>query len=288
MTKSPNRRDLPVRRALVAHDLSCFGRCALTVVMPVLAAGGVQPVPLPTALMSTHTGGFTGFFMLDTTAEMKKILAHWDELGLYFDAIYTGFLGSAEQIGVIAHALERFGEGALKLVDPVPGDDGRLYSTITPELVSGMRELARRADIITPNITEAYLLLSGDPASALRVHTHDGLRALAEKLAAEFAPSVVITGAITEGGTVSTVCFDESGLFIISRPRVHSSYPGTGDLFASALLCRLLCGASLYHAAELASDFVRDSITETAAAGTPVREGILLEKRLHLLFPPQS
>lgn len=280
---SLNRTVTP--RALVAHDLSCFGRCALTVVIPVLAASGVQPVPLPTALMSTHTGGFTGFSMLDTTHEMRSILAHWDTLGLTFDSVYTGFLGSAEQIDVIAHALTRFGEGALKLVDPVLGDDGKLYSTITDELVYGMRTLAARADIITPNITEAYLLLSGDPSNALAVHTERALQKLAKELSTKFSRSVVITGAPTGYDAVSTVCYDGDEYAIITRKLVRGSYPGTGDLFSSVLLCRLMRGADLHEAAVFASDFVRDSITATVRAKTPVREGVLLEERLHLLFP---
>ena len=283
MTHDSFQSNLLVPRALVAHDISCFGRCALTVVIPVLAASGVQPIPLPTALMSTHTGGFTRFSMLDTTGEMRKILTHWDALDISFDAVYTGFLGSAEQIDIVAHALRRFGEGSLKLVDPVLGDDGRLYSTITPELAAGMRELAAEADIITPNITEAYLLLSGDPSPAVGLHTEAELRGLADKLAHRFARSVVITGAMTSHDTVSTVSYDGSEFSVISRPKVSGSYPGTGDLFASVLMCKLLFGASLHNAAEIASDFVRDSIADTKAAGTPVREGVLLERRLHLL-----
>lgn len=283
MTPKVNESKNHTLRAIVAHDLSCFGRCALTVVIPVLAASGVQPVPLPTALMSTHTGGFTGFSMLDTTAEMRAILAHWDTLGLTFDAVYSGFLGSAEQTGIIAGALERFGKHSLKLVDPVLGDDGRLYSTITPELVEGMRGLAYLADLITPNITEAYLLLGGDPAAARGKHTESELFELAKSLSQSFAPSVVITGADTGGGTISTVCYDESGFSLITRPHIGGAFPGTGDLFASVLLCRLLSGASLRDAAGVASDFVRDTIADTMDAGTPPREGVLLERRLHLL-----
>ena len=285
MTQDPLKFKHVTPRALVAHDLSCFGRCALTVVIPVLAAAGVQPVPLPTALMSTHTGGYTGFSMLDTTHEMRAILEHWSSLELDFDAVYTGFLGSEKQIDIIAQALERFGRDSLKLVDPVLGDDGKLYSAITPELVSGMRTLCCHADLITPNITEAYLLLDGDPSSALTKHTEGELRELAETLSRKFARSVVITGAMTGSDTVCTVSFDGDEHSLIARPLVCGSYPGTGDLFASVLLCKLLFGASLHDAAEAASDFVRDSIAETAQAGTPAREGVLLERRLHLLFP---
>ena len=147
------RTRLPTPRALVAHDLSCFGRCALTVVIPTLAVMGVHPVPLPTALLSTHTGGFTGFSMRDTTPDMRDILTHWETLGLSFDAVYTGFLGGVEQTGVIADMLGYLGNAVFKLIDPVLGDDGRLYSTITPKLVEGMCGLAASADLITPNLT---------------------------------------------------------------------------------------------------------------------------------------
>lgn len=271
-------------RALVAHDLSGYGRCALTVVIPVLAVLGVQPVPLPTALLSTHTGGFTGFAMRDTTSDMRAIIDHWDILGLTFDAIYTGFLGSAEQIRVIASAFDRFGGSALKLVDPVMGDDGRLYSTITPELVNGMRELAARADLITPNLTEAHLLLGGDPATSNGTHTEDEVRRIAELLRERFSPTVVVTGVRCSDGTLSTACLEGENYNLITKPRIPKSYPGTGDIFASVLLGKLLHGSSLRDASEEASDFVRLAISDTAAAGTPEREGVLLEQNLFRLI----
>ncbi len=284
------RTRLPTPRALVAHDLSCFGRCALTVVIPTLAVMGVQPVPLPTALLSTHTGGFTGFSMRDTTPDMRDILTHWETLGLSFDAVYTGFLGGVEQTGVIADMLGYLGNAVFKLIDPVLGDDGRLYSTITPKLVEGMCGLAASADLITPNLTEAYLLLGKDPASAHAPHTGEQIEKIIESLRERFSPAVIITGIHSdEGGetphpAVSTACYDGDNFKLITRPRVMGSYPGTGDIFASVLLGRLFSGMTLIKAAESASDFTREIIAETSLAGTPAREGVLLEKNLYRLI----
>jgi Pyridoxal/pyridoxine/pyridoxamine kinase len=238
--------------------------------------------------MSTHTGGFTGFTMRDTTSEMSAITNHWEVLGLAFDAIYTGFLGSAEQIRVIASALNRFGGSALKLIDPVMGDDGKLYSTITTELVNGMRTLAAHADLITPNLTEAHLLLGGNPAAANGAHTEEEVRRIAEALRERFSPAVVITGVRCGEGTVSTACLDSAGYRLITKPRIPKSYPGTGDIFASVLLGRLLSDTPLGDASEEASEFVRFAIEDTAAAGTPEREGVLLEKNLYRLTACKS
>ena len=141
------------------HDLSCFGRCALTVIIPTLSALGSQTVPIPTALLSTHTGGFENMFFADLSREMDEISNHFSSLGMEFDAVYSGFLGSEAQIGRVSSFIDKFAKkGAPILVDPVMGDDGVLYSTYTKELGMGMRQLVQKADIITPNYTEACFL----------------------------------------------------------------------------------------------------------------------------------
>ena len=149
----------PVRRVAAMHDLSCFGRGSLTTILPVLSVLGVQVLPLPTTLLSTHTGGFEGFTFTDLTPELYKIADHWEKLGIRPDAIYTGFLSGAAQCDFIEDFITRFGGAdVLTLIDPVMGDDGELYSQSTEALVDRMRELCRRADIIVPNLTEACLL----------------------------------------------------------------------------------------------------------------------------------
>ena len=150
---------MPAPRIAAIHDLSCFGRCSLTIALPVLSAMGCQCCPLPTALLSAHTG-ISGFTFLDTTDEMRRISAHWSQLSLHFQAIYTGFLGSAPQINLVEDFLRRFhAPDTLLVMDPVMGDHGTPYKTCTPALRQGLRELVAQADVITPNLTEAAILL---------------------------------------------------------------------------------------------------------------------------------
>ena len=147
-------------RIAAIHDLSGFGRCSLTVALPILSAMGAQCCPLPTAFLSTHTGGFQDFTFLDMTDEMTRAAAHWKSLDLRFDAIYSGFLGSARQIGVVEEFFYDFRQpNTLTVVDPVMGDHGMVYKTYTTEMCDGMARLALLADVITPNLTEAALLL---------------------------------------------------------------------------------------------------------------------------------
>ena len=158
---------MPTPRVAAIHDLSGFGRCSLTVAIPVLSAMGVQCCPLPTAVLSTHTGGFEGYTFRDLTEEMAAAAAHWKALDLRFDAVYSGFLGSERQIGLVRQFLRDFRRpGTLAVVDPVMGDFGRVYETYTPAMCRRMADLTAEADVITPNLTEAALLL-GVPYESL-------------------------------------------------------------------------------------------------------------------------
>ena len=185
-------------RVTAIHDMSGFGRCSLTVALPILSAMGVQCCPLPTAFLSTHTGGFEGFTFLDMTDEMPKIARHWKSLGLRFDAVYSGFLGSARQIGMVADFIRDFRGDGVVVVDPVMGDGGAVYRTYTPEMCAGTARLAEQADVITPNLTEAALLL-GIPYGELP-GGEAGCRAIVERLSLEGRRSVVLTGAGLEPG----------------------------------------------------------------------------------------
>ena len=162
-------------RVAAVHDLSGFGRCSLTVAIPILSAMGVQCCPLPTAFLSTHTGGFQGFTFLDMTEEMPRVSAHWKGLGIRFQAVYSGFLGSARQIGVVSDFIRDFRTPeTLIVVDPVMGDDGRAYQTCTPDLCAGMAQLAEEADVITPNLTEAAFLLGQSYKDLAKDCAHEG------------------------------------------------------------------------------------------------------------------
>ena len=265
-------------RVAAIHDMSGFGRCSLTVAIPILSAMGVQCCPLPTAFLSTHTGGFEGFTFLDMTDEMPKVADHWASLGLTFQAVYSGFLGSERQIGVVEDFIRRFrGPDTVVVVDPVMGDYGRVYQTYTAAMCSGMARLAELADVITPNLTEAALLL-GQPYETLPAG-EAGLRQITERLSLEGRRSVVLTGVTGGEDQVGAGCLDrETGkCSVFLTQRVPGSYSGTGDLFASVLLGALLKGESLDAAASRAAIFVQRCAAATARAGGSEVEGVRFE-----------
>lgn len=278
-----------VPRVAAIHDLSCFGRCALTVILPTLSVMGLQCVPVPTALFSTHTGGFTGMHFVDLSGSMERIADHFETLPLTFDAIYSGFLGSARQIGIVSDLIDRFrGENesrALVMVDPVMGDDGKLYSTYTRELQDGMRHLCEKADIITPNLTEACFLTGTpyrDTTHMTTEEAEDFAASLARRMTVFGASQIVLTG-VPHGNEIGTYALDtrgeEQGFFYI-RPRQPRSFPGTGDIFASVLLGSLLRGDPLPTATRTAADFVGDVIAYSQTCPEPTRDGVLLEPML--------
>ena len=256
-------------RVAAIHDLSGFGRCSLTVALPVLSAMGVQCCPLPTAFLSTHTGGFEGFTFLDMTDEMPGVARHWASLGLRFDAVYSGFLGSARQIGVVEDLIRDFRGDGVVVVDPVMGDSGTVYRTYTPEMCAGMARLAQRADVITGEA---------------------GLRSVVERLSLEGRRSVVLTGAGLEPGATGAMCFDASTgrTEAVQTRRVEQDFHGTGDVFSSVLTGALVQGMSLTEAAREAAEFVRACAERTAAENLPMREGVDFEPLLGLLTRPAS
>lgn len=288
-------QQLPPPRIAAVHDLSCVGRCALTVILPTLSVMGYQTVPIPTALLSSHTGGFEGLHFRDLTEDMHGIIDHFGRLALSFRAIYTGFLGSEAQIRTVEELIDRFesvpdesGRSPLILVDPVMGDDGTLYSTYTPSLAEGMRALCHRAHVLTPNLTEACLLTDTpyvDPRTQDGAAREEMIETLLSRLSAYGAPRVVITGIEHAEGCVENVGVDADGArFSVKRMRRGVSYPGTGDLFACVLLGALLDGEKFSRAVERAADFVGDVIEASSAVNSPVRMGVSLEPHLkHLI-----
>lgn len=273
---------MPTPRIAAIHDLSGFGRCALTIVMPVLSAMGVQCCPLPTALLSTHTGGFQGNTFLDLTDQMGPVAAHWRAESVTFDGIYTGFMSSVEQMARTAEFIRSFRRtGASVLIDPVMGDDGRTYRTYTAEMCRAMAELAAEADVITPNRTEAALLL-GEDYENLRLDREEDCRKWCGALSLKGRRSVVLTGVSLAEDTAGAACFDrERGTVdFVSAPLVEGRFHGTGDLFASVLAGGLVRGWSLAEAAGLAAEFVSQCARRTKAAGTPRREGVDFEPLL--------
>lgn len=271
-------------RVAAIHDMSGFGRCSLTVAIPVLSAMGVQCCPLPTAFLSTHTGGFTGFTFLDMTEEMPKVAAHWQELDLRFHAIYSGFLASERQIGIVSDFIRTFRRSdTLVVIDPVMGDDGKAYQTYTSALCSGMAHLAELADVITPNLTEAAFLL-GRPYDQLP-QEEAGLQELVRELGLHGRRSVVLTGVSLSPGKTGAMCFDAktSRTETVQVDMIAHPLLGTGDIFASVLTGALVRGDTLFSAAAQAADFVRACAVHTAAQDLPLREGVDFEPMLGLL-----
>lgn len=271
-------------RVAAIHDMSGFGRCSLTVAIPVLSAMGVQCCPLPTAFLSTHTGGFTGFTFLAMTEEMPKVAAHWQELDLRFHAIYSGFLASERQIGIVSDFIRTFRRSdTLVVIDPVMGDDGKAYQTYTSALCSGMTHLAELADVITPNLTEAAFLL-GRPYDQLP-QEEAGLQELVRELGLHGRRSVVLTGVSLSPGKTGAMCFDAktSRTETVQVDMIAHPLLGTGDIFASVLTGALVRGDTLFSAAAQAADFVRACAVHTAAQDLPLREGVDFEPMLGLL-----
>ena len=276
-----------IQKVAAVHDLSGLGRCSLTVVLPVLAAMGVQCCPLPTAVLSAHTAfpKTDKAAFRDLTEEMAQTTAHWAELGTGFDAIYSGFLGSARQMGLLRDFLSVFRrENTLVLVDPVMGDHGRPYRTYTPEMCAQMRLLAAEADLVTPNLTEAALLLGEDFTSVPTTQTDTGewLR----RLSLDGKRSVVLTGVSFTPGTVGAGCYDSASgrvRFAMSAQE-PGQFSGTGDLFASVALGDLLRGNTLEDSMARAVEFVRLCVGRTLAAGTPVLDGVQFEPLLKELM----
>jgi len=276
---------MPTPRVAAIHDLSGFGRCSLTVALPVLSVMGVQCCPLPTACLSTHTGGFESYTFLDMSEEMPRITSHWASLDLEFHGIYSGFLGSERQIALVSDFIRTFRRReTLVVVDPVMGDHGKVYQTYTPELCAGMARLAEQADAITPNLTEAALLM-GIPYGELPAG-EAGLREIVTALSLNGRRSVVLTGAATAPERTGAIYFDaQTGTTgTVQVPVVPRDFCGTGDLFASVLTGALVKGKSLQEAVRLATEFVHACCVRTAEQELPVREGADFEPLLHLLL----
>jgi pyridoxine kinase len=278
---------LIVPRVAVLQDLSGFGRCSLSVAMPILSAMGVQCCPILTAFLSSHTG-FEGNTFLDMTEEMQRVAAHWKSLHLSFDAIYSGFVGSEAQLHVISDFISDFRkDNTIVLVDPVMGDYGRVYRTYTPSMCRQMVRLAAQADLITPNFTEACILLDepyeNRPVS--QTQQMDWLRRLSQG----GRRSVILTG-ICQGENLGAACFDRETqeVSFAFRKKVEGQFHGSGDVFASVTLGALLSGASLSASMEQAVSFVRDCAALTVEAHALPKEGLLIEPCLARLHHPVS
>lgn len=264
------------------HDLSGVGRCSLSVILPTMSAQGIQVCPVPTAILSAHTGGFGDVVLRDLTDYISPALEHYKRLNYKFDCVYSGFLASTEQID---HCLEFFEyyKDALKVVDPVMADNGKPYKTCSPELCSRMGELAAIADIITPNITEAAMLLGENP-----LQPDTAMQKIKSYLVrlSELGPKIVVITSVFSDGRTYNVGYDRdhSKFWRIPYNLINAHYPGTGDVFASVLTGSILRGDSLPIAMNRATAFLERAIKTTYSYSTDSREGIMLESCLDFLI----
>jgi len=264
-------------RILAIHDLSGFGRCSLSVIMPVMSAMGMQVCPVPTMVLSSHTGGLGEVEMTDLTSHLSPTLEHYKRLGLDFECVYSGFLASSEQIDHCLDYIRNY-PNALAAVDPVMGDHGKAYRTVTAEMRKRMTELVAAADIITPNLTEAAMLLNENwQAAPLTAAEAKSKLVRLSKLGPKM---VVITGvSLASGESVANIGYDsERGAFwYVSSDYIPVSYPGTGDLFAAVLIGALLQGDSLPMGMERATKFVHSAIKTTFGYNSDSRYGVMFE-----------
>ncbi|MDR0778341.1 MAG: pyridoxamine kinase [Methanomassiliicoccaceae archaeon] len=269
------------KRIAAIHDISCFGRCSLTVALPIISVAGVETAAIPTAVLSTHTGGLTGFTYRDLTDDIRKIVDHWMSLNLRFDAIYTGFLGSFEQIDIISKIFDDLrSEGTMVAVDPVMADNGKLYTIFPKDFPAGMRRLCEKADLIMPNITEAVLMLNEEYTEG--PYTKEYIEGLLKRLGKMGAKKIVLTGVSFNNKELGAASYDADTkrTSYAFADRIPGYYHGTGDVFGSALVASMVNGLSLERSTQIAVRFTVGSIMRTYNAGTDIRFGVNFEAGL--------
>ena len=262
-----------MKKVAAINDLSGFGRCSLMVALPVLSAHGVQCCPVPTAILSNHTG-FGTYFFDDYSDKMMPYIDAWENLGLRFDCIYTGFLGSEKQIDIVEKFIKKSDKSTI-LVDPVMGDGGKIYSTYTPEMCEKMKRLVSLADVVTPNTTEAAILAD---TPYKENYTDDEVWAIAEKIHNLGAKNVVVTGVHRNGRIANFASGEER--FIAESEEIYVHYMGTGDLFASMLCGYIVNGKTLEKAVEKSAAFVYKTTKYSLEIGEKRENGVAFEKFL--------
>lgn len=254
-----------MKKIVSVQDISCYGKCSLTVALPIVSAMGIETAIIPTAVLSTHTQ-FSRFTFRDLTDEIEPITTHWKEEKLRFDALYTGYLGSSRQISLMRDFFRDFGEDTLKFVDPAMGDGGKLYVGFTPAFAHEMATLCAVADVIVPNVTEAAFMLD-EPYLDDGEYDEAYIQGLLRKLTALGAKIAILTGVTFDGKKIGAYGLDSGSgeFFSYFNDRVPVKFHGTGDVFSSACVGALVNGLPLADAIALAADFTRESIVKTLA-----------------------
>ena len=268
-----------MKRILTVQDISCVGKCSLTVALPIISSFGIEAAILPTATLSTHTA-FKGFTFHDLTSDITPICNHWKEQNIDFDGIYTGYLGSDEQIDLVLGIFRDFGEGKLKFVDPAMGDNGKLYTGFDEDFAKNMARLCASADIIVPNLTEACFMLGKPYLSSgySKEYIEDMLISLTDL----GCPRAVLTGVGFADDELGCYGYDSTTgeFFFDTNPKISKSFHGTGDIFASVCFSSIMNGKTLEESCAIAADFVCDSMNATLNDENPIWYGVHFEKIL--------
>lgn len=249
------------KKILTIQDISCVGQCSLTVALPILSACGLETCILPSAVLSTHTAGFSGFTFRDLTDDMPAIQAHWKKENIKFRAIYTGYLGSVKQVGYVKDILNTMGtDDCVRIVDPAMADNGKLYSIFNDEYVGAMRGLCASADILIPNITEACFL-SG--VEYRETYDESYIKMLLDKLSMLGTKTIVLTGVGYAPEKTGVVAYENGDLRYYEHDKISKGCHGTGDIYASAFTGALMNGKDVAEAVKIAADYTVKCIINT-------------------------
>lgn len=271
-----------MKKVAVINDLSGFGKCSLTVSLPILSSMGLECNPIPTAILSNQTG-YDSFHSVDFTEHLTPYIDVWKKQNVEFDAILTGYLGSEKQVDIILDFIDHFGKDSLVFVDPVMADDGVLYDTYDEMLCEKVKILTQKANIITPNLTELCILCSADYNEIIREKTNEKICKMAKSLLTETTKTVIVTG-IKDGDKITNLIAYENGIEVVKTPLLNGSYSGTGDIFSSVVCGSIVNGKSVKEAVNLATDFIIKSILDTPTELKYEPDGVNFQKHLRLII----
>lgn len=267
------------KRVAAIHDISGIGKCSLTAAIPVISAAGIETAVMPTAILSTHTGNIKGYTYRDLTSDIVPFYSHWKSMGIEFDGIYSGFLGSTEQVDIVSDFIDIFKkDGCVVMVDPAMADSGLMYTTFSEDFAGEMIKLCKKADIIVPNLTEAVFLLGEEYREP--PYSIDYIKDLLFRLSHLGPSMIVLTGVHTSETEITCYVYDKNKdeFFSCHSERYSGTYYGTGDIFASALLGAYMNGKSIFESTEIALDFTCKAVKRTFEAGTDTRLGVNFEQ----------
>lgn len=272
----------PIKRALVIHSLCSVGKASLTNIIPIMSIKGIEVCPIPSVILSTHTGGFSNIAKLDSKDFIERGINSLFSNEIKFDLFFIGYLGEVKKIEEVINFLKERKNG-LVILDTIFGDNGNLYNGFTFEYVKKIRELLKFSDVITPNFTEA-LYLTGREGQYNNSFSYDDIKDIAYDLRKLGAKNIVITSVPCKDNLIGIAILDENGFSIIKHKKLERSYPGTGDILTSVMSAEILNGNSIDSSVKKGADFVKGCIEYSMKYDYSTKEGVLLEKQLYKLI----